>query len=136
MSDGYLRPLAELIVRLGANVQPGQIVAVGANIGQEELARAVAASAYRRGARFVDVTYFDTGKPAAGVFVSAYEKRASGNFANGKSDEHGRLELKLPPGRYKFLGDPPPDSLPRVVSFSVKRGRSAPTTFPAGAESQ
>jgi beta-lactamase regulating signal transducer with metallopeptidase domain/tetratricopeptide (TPR) repeat protein len=57
----------------------------------------------------VEVTYFDTGKPATGVFVSAYEK-GSGNSANGKSDERGRLELKLPPGRYKFLGDPPPDS--------------------------
>ena len=58
----------------------------------------------------VDVTFFDTGKPAAGVSVSAYEKRASGTYANGKSDEKGRVTLKLPPGRYKFLGDPPQDS--------------------------
>jgi aminopeptidase len=51
--------LAELAVGFGANVQPDQIVTVGAEVGQEELARAVAAAAYRRGARFVDVTYFD-----------------------------------------------------------------------------
>jgi aminopeptidase len=51
--------LADLAVTLGANVQPGQIVSVGADHGQFELARAVAASAYRHGARFVDVVYFD-----------------------------------------------------------------------------
>lgn len=51
--------LAELAVGFGANVQPGQIVGVSAEVGQEELARAVAEAAYRRGAKFVEVTYFD-----------------------------------------------------------------------------
>jgi aminopeptidase len=54
-----LERLADLAVGLGANVQPGQIVSVGAELGQEELARAVAVAAYRRGASFVDVRYFD-----------------------------------------------------------------------------
>ena len=54
-----LNQLAELAVGTGANVQPGQTVGVGADLGQEELARAVAAAAYARGARFVDVRYFD-----------------------------------------------------------------------------
>ena len=40
-------------------MQPGQIVAVGSEPGKEELTRAVAASAYRAGARFVDVSVFD-----------------------------------------------------------------------------
>jgi aminopeptidase len=43
----------------GANVQPGQIVMVSAEIGQEPLTRAVAAACYERGAKFVDVVYFD-----------------------------------------------------------------------------
>jgi aminopeptidase len=52
--------LAELLVGFGANVQPGQIVAVAAYVGgQEELVRAVAGAAYRRGAKFVDVAWFD-----------------------------------------------------------------------------
>jgi len=51
--------LAELIVQLGANVQPGQILDIGTDIGKEELTRAVAAAAYRRGARFVEADYFD-----------------------------------------------------------------------------
>ena len=42
--DDRFHALAELAVH-GANVQPGQVVAVGATIGQEELARAVAEAA-------------------------------------------------------------------------------------------
>src|ERR1700759_1603560 len=57
MADRMQR-LAELSVH-GANVQPGQIVMVTAAIGQEEQARATAAAAYARGAKFVDVDYFD-----------------------------------------------------------------------------
>lgn len=50
--------LADLIV-WAANVQPDQVVALNAELGHRELARAVAAAAYGRGARFVDVVYFD-----------------------------------------------------------------------------
>src|SRR3954447_11577958 len=50
---------AELIVGFGANVQPGQVVGVGAEPGKEQLVRAIAGAAYRAGARFVDVAYFD-----------------------------------------------------------------------------
>ena len=57
MADRWTR-LADLAVH-GANVQPDQIVMVSAELGQEELARAVAASAYARRAKFVDVVYFD-----------------------------------------------------------------------------
>jgi len=56
--DERFQALAELAVH-GANVQKGQVVAIGATIGQEELARATAEAAYRRGAHFVDVLYFD-----------------------------------------------------------------------------
>ena len=51
--------LAELTVDFGANVQRGQIVHLLAEPDHAEAARAVAAAAYRRGARFVDVEYFD-----------------------------------------------------------------------------
>ena len=56
--DERFQALGELAVH-GANVQPGQILAVGAALGQQELARAVAAAAYRKGAVYVDVAYFD-----------------------------------------------------------------------------
>jgi aminopeptidase len=57
--DDVLDRWAALVVGFGANVQPGQILALGAEPGKEAFARAVAAEAYRRGAKFVDVAYFD-----------------------------------------------------------------------------
>src|SRR5579862_9187946 len=57
MSERWSR-LADLAVH-GANVQRGQIVAVSAAHGQAELARAVAEAAYRRGAKFVELGYYD-----------------------------------------------------------------------------
>ena len=56
--DPRLTRIARLAVR-GANVQPGQFVAVSAELGQAELAREIAAVAYARGAVFVDVEYHD-----------------------------------------------------------------------------
>jgi leucyl aminopeptidase (aminopeptidase T) len=57
MEDRWTR-LAELAAH-GANVQAGQIVMVSAELGQEPIARPVAAACYERGAKFVDVVYFD-----------------------------------------------------------------------------
>ncbi|CAN5224320.1 aminopeptidase [soil metagenome] len=54
-----LKRLADLIVNFGANVQEGQIVDIGSALGKEELTRALTASAYKRGAKFVDVYYWD-----------------------------------------------------------------------------
>jgi aminopeptidase len=59
MDDAYLQRLAELVVGFGANVQEGQIVSVTCEPGKEALTRAIASSAYRRGAKFVDVQWFD-----------------------------------------------------------------------------
>jgi aminopeptidase len=72
--EDLLTRLADLAVVLGANVQPGQIVTVGADHGQYELARAIAERAYKRGASFVDVWYFDP-----------YVKRARIAFADEES---------------------------------------------------
>jgi aminopeptidase len=59
MDDGYLERLADLVVGFGANVQQDQIVAVTCEPGKEGLVRAIAENAYRRGAKFVDVQWFD-----------------------------------------------------------------------------
>jgi aminopeptidase len=56
--DERWRRLARLAVH-GANVQPGQVVMVSSELGQADLARAVAAAAYDAGAKFVDVVYYD-----------------------------------------------------------------------------
>jgi aminopeptidase len=57
--EATLERFAELTIGFAANVQKGQIVAIGAELGKEAMVRALAASAYRHGARFVDVQYFD-----------------------------------------------------------------------------
>jgi aminopeptidase len=58
VSDARFKVLADLAMH-GANIQQGQVVGVAAELGQEELARAIAAAAYARGALFVDVLFFD-----------------------------------------------------------------------------
>jgi aminopeptidase len=50
---------AELIVRVGANVQPGQTVYVSALVEHAPLARAIGRAGYAAGARLVDVRYVD-----------------------------------------------------------------------------
>jgi len=54
-----LERFADLAIGFAANVQKGQVVAIGAELGKEAMVRALAAKAYQHGARFVDVQYFD-----------------------------------------------------------------------------
>jgi aminopeptidase len=50
---------ADLIVSVGANVQPDQVLAVEALPEAQPLVAEIARAAYARGARYVDVLYFD-----------------------------------------------------------------------------
>ena len=54
-----LERYADLIVSVGANVQPGQVVAIDASPEAAPLVHTIARLAYERGARYVDVGYFD-----------------------------------------------------------------------------
>jgi aminopeptidase len=51
--------MAELAVRVGANVQPGQLVVVYGLVEQAPLAREIARAAYRSGARIVEPFFVD-----------------------------------------------------------------------------
>ena len=106
MDPALLSRYARLIVEVGANVQPGQIVWVVAEPSAAPLVRAVAAAAYERGALFVDPWYFDPyvkrarlehADPATlGVVPPWYGKRL---LALGES--HGvRISItpQVPPG--------------------------------------
>jgi aminopeptidase len=57
--DDLLERYADLIVSVGANVQPDQVVAVEALPEAAPLVHAIARRAYEKGARYVDVAYFD-----------------------------------------------------------------------------
>jgi aminopeptidase len=74
MDEGTLRRFADVVVGFGANVQPGQVVSVGCEPGKEYMVRAVAASAYRHGAKFVDVQYFDPWVKRARVEYAAHDE--------------------------------------------------------------
>jgi aminopeptidase len=57
--DDRLERYAELAVRVGANVQPRQIVEIGGLVEHAPLVRALARAAYRAGARYVEASYGD-----------------------------------------------------------------------------
>ena len=59
LTEELLTRYARLVVETGANIQRGQVVWIIAEPGAAPLARAIAAAAYDRGARFVDPWYFD-----------------------------------------------------------------------------
>ncbi len=135
--------LADLTVRFGANLQPGQIVAIQTEPGKEHLARAVAEAAYAHGARFVDLQLFDP-----------YVKHARALHAD--PDTHGFVpdwlrEWELALGRERaarislrgpiaprLMDDVDPslagrDMLPRVPEFGqvVRERKTAWTMVPA-----
>ena len=75
--EDQARRLAELAVHVGANLQEDQIVSVSCEPGKEYLTRAVAEAAYKAGARFVDVQWYDP-----------YVKRARIEFARDDTLEY------------------------------------------------
>jgi aminopeptidase len=58
-ADGLVGRYAELAVRVGANVQAGQLVEVIGRVEHADVIRAVTRAAYAAGARYVDVLYSD-----------------------------------------------------------------------------
>lgn len=57
--DDRLERFAELVVRIGANVQPGSGVLLGTDIAHVEIARAVVEHAYAAGASWVEILWSD-----------------------------------------------------------------------------
>jgi aminopeptidase len=118
--DRYTQAMADLVVRFGANVQPGQVVAIGAEPGKEQMVRAIAEHAYRAGAKFVDLSVFDV-----------YLKRARALY--GSADDLGYvppwmgqrvLELgELHAARISLAGPSAPHALddvdPRLIGLDM-----------------
>ena len=122
--NGTLEHLADLTLTLGANLQPDQILMVTAELEHAPLVRAVSDLAYRRGARFVDVYWFDPYVKRARIehadentldFVPSWyaeralakgEQRCAGVTITGPTDPHAFDDLD--PGRAGR------DFLPRV----------------------
>src|SRR3954454_18152412 len=114
-----MRRLADLAAH-GANVQRGQVVLVNAELGHEELARAVAAASYDRGARFVDVNYFDPHVKRARIANAdpdtlEYVPPWDGDRMLRHAEEHG--------ARINLNGDTAPNLLDDLDKTLVGRDR-------------
>jgi aminopeptidase len=120
-----LERYAELLVNFGANVQKGQVLEISTGLGKEELTRALTASAYKRGAKFVDVYYWDPHLKRARVqhadedvldFVPAWH----GERVLQLGDERGAIISLSGPIEPHLFDDLDPERLGRDVFPRIK----------------
>jgi aminopeptidase len=117
--DERLERYAELTVRVGANVQPGQTLFVTAlHVDHAPLVRAVARAAYRAGARYVDALYIDD-----------HIKHALVELGPDEALEYTppwvveRFEAMAGNANVAITGDPEPDLLGDLDGARVGRAR-------------
>jgi aminopeptidase len=107
--DAELHAYAELIVRVGLNLQPGQrlLIETGTSAPGMALGRAVAASAYRAGAPLVDVIWYDDA-----LLLTRFEHAPRDSFGEVSSwATHACLELIQKGGALLGIMDNDPDLL-------------------------
>ncbi len=120
MDNGRLNALAELAVKVGANVAEGQYVLVTGLIEHAPLARAIADVSYELGARYVDVAYADQH-----VRRSMIEKGSdeilewSPDWAVKRIDDLGREHGAL----ITITGDPEPELLSDLDQGRIGKAR-------------
>jgi aminopeptidase len=114
-----LERYAGLIVRVGANVQPGQIVFLNSPLEHAELVRAVTRAAYLAGARYVDVNYGD-----AHVRRSMLELAPDEELAASYPWQLARLEAVIDGGaQIGILGEAEPELFSDLNQERVGRAR-------------
>jgi aminopeptidase len=119
-ADMRLERYAELAVRVGANVEEGQIVTVGALVEHAVFARAVARAAYEAGAKYVEIFYRDQHVRRAMIELGPEETLTwSPPWMVDRMEELGN-------GHAAFIalsGDPEPDLLADLDPERVGRAR-------------
>jgi aminopeptidase len=116
--DDRLERYAELAIRVGADVRPGQTVFVNATIEHAPLARALARAAYAAGARYVDVRYGDQHVRRAMIELGPDE-------ALEHTPEWVKTRMRAVEGNAlaATTGDPEPDLLADLPGERVGRAR-------------
>jgi aminopeptidase len=110
---------ADLIVRVGANVQPGQTVYVAALVEHAPLTRAIARAGYAAGARLVDVRYVDQH-----VYRSFVEHAADEDLTQTTPWLMARTEALSDGGALIMIaGDPEPELLADLDQARVGKAR-------------
>ena len=111
---------AELAIRVGANLEEGQIVAIGGALEHAELARALARAAYENGARYVEVSYYDQHVRRALIELGPEETLTwTPPYLLTRAEELGREHA----AKIFITGDPEPDLLSDLDPARVGRAR-------------
>src|SRR5258706_13879600 len=112
--------MAELAVRVGVDVQPGQIVVGLAEVEKASLVREIARAAYRAGASFVGSRYTDQHLPRALIELGPEASLS----ASTPWDVTMLKTLTAERGAYiQVSGDAEPDLLPYLEGNRVGRAR-------------
>ena len=125
---------AELIVSVGANVQPGQLVDVLAGLEHVELVRAVTRAAYRAGARYVDVRYVDPHirraliQSNAGNDVLSWTPPWLLTRERSFGDEHAAIIAFTGDAEPELLGDLPGERVGKARMVELAKEASRQTT--------
>ena len=120
--DDLLARYAEVVARVGVNVQPGQLVSIRGLVEHAEFARAIARACYAAGAGRVDVDYSDDVVRHAGI-----ANGASAALAASTTVDHAALDRLESEGAaiVRLSGNPDPhlmdDLDPTAVVAAEKR---------------
>ena len=123
--DGRLERYADIAVGVGANVQEGQLVFVEGRVEHAPLVRAVARSAYRAGARFVDAHYFDQHVRRALIEIGPDDSLP---YTSPWTVERWRMMVDEHAAEVGITGDPEPDLLADLDGDRVGRARNKELT--------
>jgi aminopeptidase len=119
-ADLRMERYAELAVRVGANVEAGQIVTVGALVEHAPFARAIAKAAYEAGAKYVEVSYRDQHVRRAMIELGPDETLTwSPPWMVDRMEQLGSGHAAM----VSLTGDPEPDLLSDLDPERVGRAR-------------
>jgi aminopeptidase len=123
LDEERLQRYADVAVRVGVNVQPGQRLIVAADIDTAPLVRAIVRSAYVAGARFVDVLWND---PQIGLLRFQHAPRDSFDEHDGWRDaamaqlvDDGAGLISITSRDPDLLKDQPPELISHVQRVSA-----------------
>lgn len=118
--DDVVTRYADVLVDVGLNLQPGRTVAIDGQLEHAPLMRAVADAAYRRGAAFVDLWYWD---PVAKRSRLAHAPADTLERRPDWIDDRYRALAAEPGGGclVRITGDPNPDLFGDLVPERVAR---------------
>lgn len=116
-----LNKYAELVVKVGVNIQPGQVLIVHAPIETAELTRLIVAKAYEAGAKYVMVEWDDEE-----VTRIRYEKAADDTFDYyPKWEADSRVQFAEEGGAILHIKVPNPELFRGIDSTKVSRAVKA-----------